>query len=98
MLRPGDKIAVLDEDLEGKVIAVHDAEVEIETTEGFVLSFNEKDLVKVQEKITDILPEDVDDLEQVIKEKEASKKRRSVRVKPKERNQPPMEVTCTLEN
>ena len=92
MLRPGDKIAVLDEDLEGKVIAVHDAEVEIETTEGFVLSFNEKDLVKVQEKITDILPEDVDDLEQVIKEKEASKKRRSVRVKPKERNQPPMEV------
>lgn len=92
MLRPGDKIAVLDEDLEGKVIAIHDTEVEIETTEGFVLTFNEKDLVKVQGKITEILPEDVDDLQQVIQEKEASKKRRSVRVKPKERNLPPMEV------
>lgn len=92
MFRPGDKVAVLDEDLEGKVISVHDAEVEIETTEGFSLTFNEKDLVKVQGHISDILPEDVDDLQQVIKEKEASKKRKSQRVKPKERNLPPMEV------
>ena len=92
MLKPGDKVAVLDEDLEGKVISVHDAEVEIETSEGFSLTFNEKDLVKIQGAITDILPEDVDNLYEVIKEKEASKKRKSVRVKPKERNLPPMEV------
>ncbi|MGB7842880.1 MAG: Smr/MutS family protein [Salinimicrobium sp.] len=92
MLKPGDKVAVLDEDLEGKVISIHDAEVEIETPEGFSLTFDEKDLVKVQDAITDILPEDVDDLYEVIKEKEASKKRKSVRVKPKERNLPPMEV------
>ncbi|MGB7785990.1 MAG: Smr/MutS family protein [Salinimicrobium sp.] len=92
MLKPGDKIAVLDEDLEGKVIAVNNGEVEIETTEGFYLTFSEKDVVKVQGGISDILPEDVDDFDEVIREKEASKKRRSVRVKPKERNLPPMEV------
>ena len=92
MLRPGDKIAVLDEDLEGKVISVINGEVEIETTEGFALTFSEKDLVKLHGSISDILPEDVDSIDEVIKEKEASKKRKSVRVKPKERNLPPMEV------
>ena len=92
MFKPGDKIAVLDEDLEGKVIAVKGDEVEIETSEGFSLIFNPKDLVKVQGEISEILPPDVEDFQQVLKEKEASKKRQSVRVKPKERNLPPMEV------
>lgn len=92
MFQPGDKVAVLDEDLQGKVISINDAEVEIETIEGFSLIFNEKDLVKVQGGISDILPEDVNDLNEVIREKEASKKRKSVRVKPKDRNLPPMEV------
>lgn len=92
MFQPGDKVAVLDEDLQGKVISINDAEVEIETSEGFSLIFNEKDLVKVQGGISDILPEDVNDLNEVIREKEASKKRKSVRVKPKDRNLPPMEV------
>lgn len=92
MLRPGDKVAVLDEDLEGKVISINNAEVEIETDEGFSLTFNEKDLVKIQGGISDILPEDVEDLNEVIKQKESFKKRKAVRVKPKERNLPPMEV------
>ena len=92
MFQRGDKVAVLDEDLEGKVISVSGSEVEIETTEGFALSFNEADLVKTAASMPDILPPEVDSISEVIKEKEASKKRRSVRVKPKERNQPPMEV------
>ncbi len=75
MFNPGDKIAVLDEDLEGKVIAVNGDEVEIETNEGFSLIFSAKDLVKVQGAITEILPPDVEDFQQVLKEKEASKKR-----------------------
>jgi hypothetical protein len=92
MLKPGDKVAVLDEDLEGKVLSVSGTEVEIETTEGFLLSFQEKDLVKTGAGLPDILPADVDSLSEVIREKESSKKKRSVRVKPKERNIPPMEV------
>lgn len=92
MLKPGDKIAVLDEDLEGKVIAVSGEDVEIETTEGFLLSFQERELVKIESDLPDVLPPDVGDLSEVIKQKESSKKRRSVRVKPKERTAPPMEV------
>ena len=92
MLKPGDKIAVLDEDLEGKVIAVSGNEVEIETTEGFLLSFDERELVKIGSDQPDVLPPDVENFSEVIKQKESSKKRRSVRVKPKERSAPPMEV------
>lgn len=92
MFEPGDKVAVLDEDLEGKVLQVFGNEVEIETTEGFLLSFPAKDLVKIGSSLPNILPDDVRDLNEVIKQKEAFKKRKSVRIKPKERNQPPMEV------
>lgn len=89
MLKPGDKVAVLDENLEGNVISISGNEVEIETTEGFLLSFQERELVKIGSSFPD---PDVNDLSNVIKEKESSKKRRSVRVKPKERTAPPMEV------
>lgn len=92
MFGPGDKIAVLDEDLEGKVISVKGSEIEIETTDGFVMSFDEKDLVKIESAFTDVLPADVEDLSEVIKQKEAYKKPKSRRIKPKERNLPPMEV------
>jgi len=92
MLKPGDKVAVLDEDLEGRVLSISGSEVDIETSEGFLLSFNVRDLVKVEDVLPDILPPEVENFSEVIKEKESSKKRRYSRVKPKERNQPPMEV------
>ena len=92
MLNRGDKVAVLDEDLEGKVLSVNGSEVEIETTEGFVLSFQEKDLVKTEDAFPDVLPADVNDFSEVIKQKESFKKKKSVRIKPKERDLPPMEV------
>lgn len=92
MLKPGDHVAVLDEDLEGKVVSITGSLVEIETSEGFTLSFEEKYLVKTERHFPDILPVDVEDFSQVIKEKESGKKNKSRRVKPKERNLPPMEV------
>jgi dsDNA-specific endonuclease/ATPase MutS2 len=92
MLKPGDKVAVLDEDLEGRVLSMSGSEVDIETSEGFLLSFNIHDLVKIDDVLPDMLPPEVESFSEVIREKESSKKHRSSRVKPKERNQPPMEV------
>ncbi|WP_037325111.1 Smr/MutS family protein [Salinimicrobium terrae] len=92
MFKPGDKVAVLDEDLEGKVLSINGSEVAIETSEGFLMSFNADELVKAGPSLPDILPPEVDSISEVIREKENSKKRKSSRVKPKERTQPPMEV------
>lgn len=92
MFKTGDKIAVLDEDLEGKVVEVNGSDVQIETTEGFILVFDKKDLVKIEARLPHLLPEDVEDFSEVIKEKEIPKKPNSTRIKPKERNLPPMEV------
>ena len=92
MFQKGDKVAVLDEDLEGKVIAVHGSEVEIETTEGFVLSFEQSEVVKIESSLPNILPNDVDNFSEVIKQKESFKKRPAPRPRSKEKLAPPMEV------
>lgn len=91
MFKPGDKIAVLDDALEGKVISVKDGGVTIETSEGFLLEFGEDEIVKI-ENPQELVPRDPQVLSEALKEKESGKKKRSQRVRPKERSLPPMEV------
>ena len=91
MLQPGDKVAVLDDELEGKVIHVEQGIVQIETTEGFLLEYEVKELVKIDLSQLSIR-DNLTPFSQVIKEKESFKKPKSQRVKPKERNAPPMEI------
>lgn len=92
MFQKGDKVAVLDEDLEGKVIAIKGSEIELETTEGFILSFEQSEVVKIESSLPNILPDDVDNFSEVIKQKESSKKRAAPRPRSKEKVAPPMEV------
>ncbi|MHC5201791.1 DNA mismatch repair protein MutS [Myroides sp. LJL119] len=47
MLSKGDKVQVLDEDQEGVVISVNKQTVTIETKDGFVLNYQEKELLKM---------------------------------------------------
>lgn len=91
MFKPGEKVAVLDDTLEGKVISVEGGMVTIETTEGFLLDFQKDELVKIEAR-HDLLPNDPEVFSEVLKEKESFKKRKPQRIKPKERNLPPMEV------
>lgn len=92
MFKKGEKVAVLDDTLEGRVVDVQGSEVKIETPDGFQLTFDQNDLVKLEDALPEILPEGINDLSEVIKQKEAWKKQKSQRIKPKERNLPPMEV------
>lgn len=91
MLQPGDKVAVLDDELEGRVIFIEEGTVQIETTEGFLLEYEEKELVKIDPSQLN-LRDNFIPLSHVLKEKESFKKQKSERVKPKDRNAPPMEV------
>lgn len=61
MLKKGDKVLVLDEDQQGVVQKVETGRITIETPEGFLLFYQEKELLKV------------DNLEQKIIEKASTK-------------------------
>jgi dsDNA-specific endonuclease/ATPase MutS2 len=47
MITKGDKVSVLDDAIDGIVIAVNGAEVSIETPDGFTLTFKSNELIKM---------------------------------------------------
>lgn len=91
-----DKVEVLDDALRGKVVKVHGDNIFIETTEGFLLEYHSSELVKTGESQDRLLHGDIP-IEEILKEKQAAKKKKAPRVKPKERNAPPMEVDLHIE-
>ena len=92
-----DKVEVLDDALKGRVIGLRGEIVEIETTEGFVLEFYETELVKIGEEQKRMVYKQDVPITEIIKEKQGPKKTKSLRIKPKERNLPPMEVDLHIE-
>ena len=92
ILNIGDSVSVLDEDLKGTIIKIVGDTVTIETTDGFELEFFKKELIKVETDTT--LRTNVfskASLIEVVSQKEIHKKK-SNKVKPKERFQPALEV------
>ncbi|MCZ8330181.1 MAG: DNA mismatch repair protein MutS [Flavobacterium sp.] len=47
MFQVGDKVSVLDDDIDGVVVSVKNQEVTIETSDGFLLTFQAKELIKI---------------------------------------------------
>ena len=92
-LKVGHKVSVLDEAIFGTVSKIEGNTIFIETDDGFILDFQANELLKMDEKDTlksRIFSEH--SFSDVLSEKEQSAKRKSLKVKPKERNQPAMEV------
>lgn len=92
MLKVGDEVDVLDEAISGTIVALHKTIATIETSDGFELEFSVDELVlKQKEKLqtSDLFSKT--SLSEALSQKE-SKKKKSVKLKPKERFQPTMEV------
>lgn len=88
----GDSISVLDENLTGTIIRIISDTVTIETTEGFELEFYENELIKVEtDSVLRTNAFSKSSFEEVVSQKEILKKK-SHKVKPKERFQPALEV------
>lgn len=92
-----DRVEVLDDVLEGKVVEVKGEMVSIETSEGFMLDFHQSELVKTSDEQNRMIATQDISMSDIIKEKQDPKKPKSLRVKPKDRNLPPMEVDLHIE-
>lgn len=89
-LQVGDRVSVLDEDIEGHIVGIKSNQVIIETNDGFEMQFLVKEIVKEKPLESSVFGNI--DVTEVIREKEQPSKRKAVRVKPKDRNLPMMEV------
>ena len=88
VFRLGDRVEVLDEAIQGRVIEINEDEITMETDDGFPMQFTSDQLVKSGGDIR------VSNYEaDLVKEhKEAPKRKKTRATKPKERNVPKMEV------
>jgi dsDNA-specific endonuclease/ATPase MutS2 len=84
----GDKVEAIDDTIVGIVSEIEGDTITVNTDDGFSLTFQRQELVKMADEIRVSNYE----VSQVKKEKEIPKKRKSSVLKPKERNQPKMEV------
>lgn len=84
----GDSVEVLDETIKGTIVKIEDDTADVETEDGFVLRYAMSQLVKLTGEIQ------VSNYEvaKIKSSKELPKKKRQSAVKPKERNQPKLEV------
>lgn len=92
-LKLGDKVAVLDEAISGIIVKIDGTSVGIETDDGFNLNFEVDELLKMDGKSalkSRVFSEH--SFQEVLSEKEQTPRRKAVKVKPKDRNQPAMEV------
>lgn len=90
-MKIGDKVSVLDDAISGKIVGVKGDKITITTDDDFELTFEAHELVVIDKNV---MSKDIfnQSMSSILSEKETKKPRRTNRVKPKERNQPPMVV------
>lgn len=92
--KPGDRVAALDDDLEGRVLGVQGDQVTIETLDGFPVEFSSKELVRIETPLEE-LPIAVDP--EILKEKTPTPRKSTPRPRTRDKNTPPMEVDLHIE-
>ncbi len=90
-MNKGDKVSVLDDAISGVVTRVNDNTVTIETEDGFELDFLKKELIVMDGSLSKRELSRMD-VSSIVSEKSYKKPGKTQRVKPKDRNLPPMEV------
>ncbi len=90
-MKIGDKVSVLDDAISGVVTGISGNEVTIMTADGFDLDFLKSELIVMDGSISKKELSEMD-IFSIVSEKNYKKPGKTKRVKPKERNLPPMEV------
>jgi dsDNA-specific endonuclease/ATPase MutS2 len=97
MFKIGDKVSVLDEDVNGVVIAVKDKEITIETEDGFMMTYFVNELLKINNSSDLIDSIKSINVAVVYKEKEIPKPRSFVKEKKDKREIPAPEFDLHIE-
>ncbi len=84
----GQAVQALDDDLEGVIIQIEEDQITVESHDGFLVRFRESEIIPLH--TLDL--KHIRITEDTVQQKESSHKKPKPRLKPKERNQPPMEV------
>ena len=85
----GDSVETIDDAVTGKVIRIEGATVFIESEDGFEFEFLSQELIKLNtEDDVNIASFSNRSVDEITKEKEGSKKRKTPKIKPKDRHRP----------
>ncbi len=90
-MKIGDKVSVLDEDISGEITAISNDEVTVLDADGFEYQYFKNELVLESGALSNfnIIPKNISE---ILSEKQQKKHKNTPKVKPKDRNLPPMEV------
>lgn len=89
----GDKVLVMDEAISGIITAISGSTISLQTEDEFIMEFSSKELLKIDAEAS--MKSELfasQSANSVISEKEEPLRKHSPKVKPKERNNPAMEI------
>jgi dsDNA-specific endonuclease/ATPase MutS2 len=95
-MKIGDKVSVLDEVISGEVTAISKNKITIIDSDGFEYQYLEKELVYDSNDFSD-LTISLQNISEIISEKEQKKNKNIPKVKSKDRSLPPMEVDLHIQ-
>jgi dsDNA-specific endonuclease/ATPase MutS2 len=95
-----DQVAVIDDVIKGKVVAVSNDTIQVETTDGFMFNFSPSELVVIKENQKDLAKFSDISNEHLIEKIESSSKKKQPKFKStlKPEKLPPMEVDLHIQN
>jgi dsDNA-specific endonuclease/ATPase MutS2 len=97
MFAKGDKIAVLDDAVNGVVLKVNNKVVTIETEDGFELNFDEKELILIESSGELLKNISITNFSAIVKEKEIPKPRSFVKEKKSNKDEFVLEIDLHIE-
>ncbi len=92
----GDKVAAINEQLEGVVVSSKNGQVLVETTDGFSIEFLENELIKMEEDV-EIKIKYTEGISAAVKDKEPKTNKNKTNLSSRKKSIPAMEVDLHIE-
>lgn len=95
-MKIGDNVSVLDEDISGKITAINGNEITFLDLDGFECQYSANEIVVIDSHLSeyDFNPTNISE---ILSEKQSKKNKNTVKVKPKDRNLPPMVIDLHIQ-